>query len=78
MKVKYKTTVSAEPIFEDFEDTEDAKDELDPDYDENYLEEDIETVMEQANVDKKTAVKALEKNNGDLAAAILDLSENGG
>lgn len=41
-------------------------------------EEDIKTVMEQADVDKKTAMKALEKNNGDLAAAILDLSENGG
>lgn len=41
-------------------------------------EEDIETVMEQANVDKKTAVKALEENNGDLAAAILELSKNGG
>ncbi len=41
-------------------------------------DEDIKTVMEQANVDKKTATKALEDNNGDLAAAILELSENGG
>lgn len=34
-------------------------------------EEDIKTVMEQANVSREKALKALEENNGDLAAAIL-------
>ena len=38
-------------------------------------EEDIETVMEQANVDKKKALAALEKHNGDLAEAIMDLKK---
>lgn len=38
-------------------------------------EEDIETVMQQANVDKKTAQKAIEKCNGDLAAAIIELTQ---
>ncbi len=36
--------------------------------------EDIETVMEKAGVDEETARKALEKSEGDLAKAILDLS----
>ena len=36
-------------------------------------EDDIRTVMEQAGVDKKTAKKALEDANGDLAEAIIDL-----
>lgn len=39
-------------------------------------EEDIKTVMEQAQVDEKTAKKAIEENKGDLAAAILNLKEN--
>jgi len=38
-------------------------------------EEDIKTVMEQANVSKDAALKALKENNGDLAAAILSLKE---
>lgn len=38
-------------------------------------EEDIQTVMQQAGVDKATAKKALEKHEGDLAAAILELTE---
>ena len=37
--------------------------------------EDIKTVMEQAGVDEKTAVKAIEANDGDLAAAIIELAE---
>ncbi|MEM4336946.1 MAG: nascent polypeptide-associated complex protein [Candidatus Woesearchaeota archaeon] len=36
-------------------------------------EEDVKTVMEQANVDKKTALVAIKKHKGDLAEAILEL-----
>lgn len=36
-------------------------------------EEDIATVMEQASCSKEEARKALEKTEGDLALAILDL-----
>jgi nascent polypeptide-associated complex subunit alpha len=38
-------------------------------------EEDVQTVMEQAGVDKNTATKELEKHQGDLAAAILGLGK---
>ncbi|AFK22989.1 nascent polypeptide-associated complex protein [Pyrococcus sp. ST04] len=38
-------------------------------------EEDIKLVMEQAGVDYETAKKALEETNGDLAEAILKLTE---
>lgn len=38
-------------------------------------EDDIKTVAEQANVSEKKAKEALEKNNGDLAAAILSLKK---
>ena len=38
-------------------------------------EEDIKTVMEQGNVDKETATKAIEDAKGDLAEAIMNLSE---
>ena len=38
-------------------------------------EEDIETVAEQAKVSREKAKKALEKNKGDLAAAILELKK---
>ena len=38
-------------------------------------EEDVKTVSEQANVSEDEAKAALEKNNGDLAAAILDLKQ---
>jgi nascent polypeptide-associated complex subunit alpha len=38
-------------------------------------EEDIQTVMEQANVDEATAKKALEETSGDLAEAIMKLAE---
>ena len=37
-------------------------------------EDDIKTVMEQAKVDKKTALEAIKKHKGDLAEAILELS----
>jgi len=36
-------------------------------------DDDIKTVMDQANVDKKTAEKALKEANGDIAEAILKL-----
>ena len=38
-------------------------------------QEDIKTVMEQANVSKQKAEQALKKNQGDLAAAILSLQK---
>ena len=38
-------------------------------------EDDIKTVMEQANVTEEIAKKSIEDNNGDLAEAILKLSE---
>ena len=38
-------------------------------------EEDIKTVAEQANVDEEKAKEALEKNQGDIAKAIMDLQE---
>ncbi len=38
-------------------------------------EEDISTVMEQAEVTREIALDALEANNGDLAAAIMHLQE---
>jgi nascent polypeptide-associated complex subunit alpha len=37
-------------------------------------EEDVKTVMEQAHVDENTAKKAIEDHNGDLAEAIISLS----
>ena len=38
-------------------------------------EDDIKTVMQQANVSKEKAKEALEKTKGDIAKAILDLKE---
>ncbi|AEK73528.1 nascent polypeptide-associated complex protein [Thermococcus sp. 4557] len=38
-------------------------------------EEDVQLVMEQTGVDYETAKKALEEANGDLAEAILKLTE---
>jgi nascent polypeptide-associated complex subunit alpha len=37
-------------------------------------EEDIRLVMEKTNVSKEKARKALEKSNGDIAEAIMELS----
>jgi nascent polypeptide-associated complex subunit alpha len=37
--------------------------------------DDVETVMQQANASKADATKALEETNGDIAEAILKLSE---
>ncbi|WP_297508519.1 nascent polypeptide-associated complex protein [Thermococcus sp.] len=37
-------------------------------------EEDIQLVMEQAGVDRETALKALEETKGDIAEAILKLT----
>lgn len=39
-------------------------------------EDDIKTVMEQASVSKEEAKASLEKNKGDLAAAILELKKD--
>lgn len=38
-------------------------------------EEDIKTVMEQANITKEEAEKSLKQNKGDLAAAILSFQK---
>ena len=38
-------------------------------------EEDVKTVMEQADVSEKEARKAIEKSNGDLAKAIMELTK---
>jgi len=38
-------------------------------------EEDVKLIMEQANVDEKTARKALEEAGGDLAEALMKLQE---
>ena len=41
---------------------------------EDYVnEDDIKIIMEQANVSREKAVKALNENNQDIAAAILSL-----
>ena len=42
---------------------------------ESFSEEDIKTVIEKTGCSKAEAEEALEKNNGDLAEAILELSE---
>ena len=39
-------------------------------------EEDIKTVMEQANVNKETASQAIKEANGDLAEAIIKLTKS--
>ncbi len=39
-------------------------------------DEDIKVVMEKAAVDRETAKAALKDTNGDIAEAILQLSEN--
>jgi nascent polypeptide-associated complex subunit alpha len=38
-------------------------------------EDDVKTVMEQTGVSEEKAKEAIEKNNGDLAAAIMDLKK---
>ncbi len=40
-----------------------------------FSEQDIKTVMEKTGTTKEQAISALEANNGDLAEAILELSE---
>jgi len=42
-----------------------------------FPEEDIKLVMEQANVDRELAIKALELTDGDIAEAIIVLKEGG-
>ena len=39
-------------------------------------EDDVKTVMEQANVSEEEAREAIEKHNGDLASAILELNSD--
>src|SRR3989338_1648527 len=38
-------------------------------------EDDVKTVMEQANADEESAKEALKESNGDIAEAILKLKE---
>lgn len=40
-----------------------------------YKEEDVKTVMQQANCSEERAKEALEKSKGDLAEAILSLEQ---
>ena len=40
---------------------------------EYYNEDDIKIIMEQTNVSRDKAIKALKENNNDLASAILSL-----
>lgn len=42
-----------------------------------FPEEDIKLVMDQANVDRELAIKALELTDGDIAEAIIVLKEGG-
>ena len=39
-------------------------------------EDDIKTVIEQTGVSEEKAKEAIEKHNGDLAAAIMELKDN--
>ena len=39
-------------------------------------DDDIKTVMEQAEVDRETALKAIQDHKGDLAESILSLSKS--
>ncbi len=57
--------VIGEPVEEDQEQEEESKAEI--------SDEDIEMVVEQAKVDKEKAEEALEKTDGDIAQAIVDL-----
>jgi len=40
-----------------------------------FTEEDIKTIIEKTGVSEEIAKETLEKNNGDLAETILELSE---
>ncbi len=40
-----------------------------------FTEKDIQTIVEKTGVSEEKAKEALEKNNGDLAETILELSE---
>ncbi|MEK6812939.1 MAG: nascent polypeptide-associated complex protein [Nanoarchaeota archaeon] len=40
-----------------------------------FSEEDVKTIMEQANIDEAAAKKALEKHKGDLAETLLELQK---
>jgi nascent polypeptide-associated complex subunit alpha len=42
---------------------------------EKFSEEDIKTVMEKTNSTKEKAIESLENSNGDLAEAILSLTD---
>lgn len=42
---------------------------------EEEIEKDIQTIMDKTQCSREEASLALEKNNGDIAAAILELSE---
>ena len=40
-----------------------------------FSSEDVKTMMDQASVDEATARKILEKHNGDLAEALMELQK---
>ncbi|OHT01182.1 Nascent polypeptide-associated complex subunit alpha [Tritrichomonas foetus] len=61
-------TETAEPkvsVSEDVDDVEDA---------EGLKEEDITTIMQQSNVSRNRAIKALREANGDLVTAVMNLA----
>ncbi|PIO07844.1 nascent polypeptide-associated complex protein [Candidatus Pacearchaeota archaeon CG10_big_fil_rev_8_21_14_0_10_34_12] len=54
---------------ESFQISGDVKDEV-----EIFSENDVKTIVEKTGVSEEKAIKTLEKTNGDLAEAILELS----
>jgi len=40
------------------------------------LDEDVKLVIEQTNIDEKTALETLKKNKGDIATTIMELTNN--
>ncbi|MBU0615002.1 MAG: nascent polypeptide-associated complex protein [Nanoarchaeota archaeon] len=66
-----KINMGGQETFQVVGDIEERETSTEPD----ISEEDVQTVMEQAGVDKETAEKAISENNGDLAAAIMSLKQ---
>ena len=63
-------------IREEEGETEEAeKTEKESEEEKEQLEKDIKTIMEKTGKDKEEVALALEKNDGDIAATILELSE---
>ncbi len=65
------TEMKGQKTYQIIGEAEEQKTESDTD----ITDEDIEMVMEQTNVDRETAKEALEKTDGDIAQAIVNLTE---